>query len=399
VPGKVLVADDSLKIQKEIAQLLKGTGVEVTAVSNGEHAVRKLVEVNPDLVLADVFMPVRSGYEVCLYIKADPRFAHIPVFLLASKLEPYDEKEAARVCADGKLEKPFSNVAAIRAMLLEQLKRAEARPAEPAPPPAPAKPTARPAPAAAPVPDSPVGSQPEPEPESESFEQYATHPPLVTFEASAPPMSFADMEEPHSSPTAEAKPNSEILPELELETTTAEELPAAEVVSAEPLEKDAEESTVVRPELAEAWEMTGPPPGAPEIPSYPSWDSQWSRGEEEPVGGEEVPVEAPAPVEVETPPPSQEPAAASKPAPAPAQKKPPTQPYPPENFADAFAKAQELAKKTIYSLPASQQLDPQTVEKVVQEVLARLSPQLMDTIARELVRPLAETLLKEKLKP
>src|SRR3990172_5300804 len=108
VPGKVLIADDSLKIQKELSQLLQRLGVEVTTVSNGEHPVRQLPNLNPDLVLADVFMPVRTGYEVCDYIKSREEFAHTAVLLLASKMEPYDEKEAMRVRADGKLEKPIA---------------------------------------------------------------------------------------------------------------------------------------------------------------------------------------------------------------------------------------------------------------------------------------------------
>ena len=50
----------------------------MVAVGNGEAAVRKLSDVKPDLVLADVFMPVRNGYEVCKYIKDDPAFATYP---------------------------------------------------------------------------------------------------------------------------------------------------------------------------------------------------------------------------------------------------------------------------------------------------------------------------------
>ena len=86
---------------------LKDQGIEVVAVGNGEAAVRKISELRPDLVLADVFMPVRNGYEVCQYVKEDESLKHIPVILLVGAFDPLDEQEAQRVGADGVLKKPF----------------------------------------------------------------------------------------------------------------------------------------------------------------------------------------------------------------------------------------------------------------------------------------------------
>jgi CheY-like chemotaxis protein len=105
--AKILVADDNSNVQKTMALALADLGVEVVSVNNGEAAVRKLADVSPDLVLADIFMPVRNGYEVCEYIKKDSRFAHIPVILLVGAFDPLDEREAQRVGADGILKKPF----------------------------------------------------------------------------------------------------------------------------------------------------------------------------------------------------------------------------------------------------------------------------------------------------
>ena len=104
---KILVADDNSNVQKTVALALADLGVEVVAVNNGDAAVRKLPDVNPDLVLADIFMPVRNGYEVCEYVKKDSRFAHVPVVLLVGAFDPLDEREAQRVAADGILKKPF----------------------------------------------------------------------------------------------------------------------------------------------------------------------------------------------------------------------------------------------------------------------------------------------------
>ena len=105
--AKILVADDNSNVQKTMALALADLGVEVVSVNNGEAAVRKLADVSPDLVLADIFMPVRNGYEVCEYVKKDSRFAHIPVILLVGAFDPLDEREAQRVGADGILKKPF----------------------------------------------------------------------------------------------------------------------------------------------------------------------------------------------------------------------------------------------------------------------------------------------------
>src|ERR1700719_4012337 len=105
--ARILVADDNSNIQKMVVLALKDQGIEVVAVGNGEAAVRKISDIRPDLVLADVFMPVRNGYEVCQYVKQDASLAHIPVILLVGAFDPLDEQEAQRVGADGVLKKPF----------------------------------------------------------------------------------------------------------------------------------------------------------------------------------------------------------------------------------------------------------------------------------------------------
>lgn len=107
---KLLLADDSVTIQKVIDLTFSDEGIEVTTVSNGDLAISKLDELQPDIVLADVFMPGRSGYEVCEHIKRDERFRHIPVMLLVGSFEPFDEAEARRVGADDYLTKPFQSI-------------------------------------------------------------------------------------------------------------------------------------------------------------------------------------------------------------------------------------------------------------------------------------------------
>jgi CheY-like chemotaxis protein len=107
---KLLLADDSVTIQKVVDLTFTDEGLEVVTVGDGQQALEKLEEFTPDIVLADVFMPKVSGYELCERVKRDERFRHIPVMLLVGSFEPFDEAEARRVGADDYLTKPFQSI-------------------------------------------------------------------------------------------------------------------------------------------------------------------------------------------------------------------------------------------------------------------------------------------------
>jgi CheY-like chemotaxis protein len=107
--SRILLADDSITIQKVVNLTFADEGIEVVAVSNGEMAEKRLGEINPDLVLADIFMPGKNGYELCEYIKQSPQFCKVPVVLLVGAFEPFDQAEARRVKADTHLTKPFES--------------------------------------------------------------------------------------------------------------------------------------------------------------------------------------------------------------------------------------------------------------------------------------------------
>lgn len=168
----ILVADDNSNIQKMVSLVFEEKGINVVAVGNGEAACRKVPEIKPDIVLADVFMPVRNGYEVCEFVKRDSRFSETPVVLLVGAFDPLDEKEAQRVGADGVLKKPFvppDPLISLVDSLLQKSEKPEEKPAEPpaeaAPPPLAAVP---PLPVAPPPPPR-VEEEPEPEPEEFSY--------------------------------------------------------------------------------------------------------------------------------------------------------------------------------------------------------------------------------------
>ncbi|HET9531526.1 MAG TPA: response regulator [Blastocatellia bacterium] len=107
--SRILLADDSITIQKVVNLTFADEGIEVVAVSNGETAEKRLSEINPDLVLADIFMPGKNGYELCEYIKQSSQFSDVPVVLLVGAFEPFDQAEAKRVKADTHLTKPFES--------------------------------------------------------------------------------------------------------------------------------------------------------------------------------------------------------------------------------------------------------------------------------------------------
>ena len=104
---KLLLADDSITIQRVIELTFSGEDIDVVAVSDGEQAIARIATDKPDIVLADIGMPRRSGYEVAAFVKAHPELSHIPVLLLAGAFEPVDETHATQVKCDGALVKPF----------------------------------------------------------------------------------------------------------------------------------------------------------------------------------------------------------------------------------------------------------------------------------------------------
>ena len=103
----ILLADDSPHAQRMGERILREEGFEVVSLTDGDAAMLRLADVDPDLILADVFLPGKSGFELCRYVKNEPRFKHVRVVLTAGLLEPFDEEEAKRAGCDAILKKPF----------------------------------------------------------------------------------------------------------------------------------------------------------------------------------------------------------------------------------------------------------------------------------------------------
>ncbi len=108
---KLLLADDSITIQKVVNLTFADQGMDVITFSDGDAAVENLDQVRPDIVLADVNMPGINGYQLCELMRSDEANKHIPVILLVGSFEPFDRDEAERVGSNGHLTKPFTSIA------------------------------------------------------------------------------------------------------------------------------------------------------------------------------------------------------------------------------------------------------------------------------------------------
>jgi len=104
---RLFVADDSVTIHKVIELAFAGGDTVIESVTDGNSALDVILTFRPDVVLVDVCMTGRSGYEICAQVKQHPDLSNIPVILLAGTFEPFDKSEASRVGYNTHLTKPF----------------------------------------------------------------------------------------------------------------------------------------------------------------------------------------------------------------------------------------------------------------------------------------------------
>lgn len=433
----ILVADDNSNIAKMAELALKDLGYKIEKVGNGEHAVRKLPEINPDLILADIFMPVRNGYEVCEFVKKSEKFAHVPVVLLQGKFDPLDEQEMRRVQADGLLMKPFVPPEPLVTMVKTLLEEAASkRAAAPGPPGISPDKTVEMTPSEV---AAMTGQGPEPEPE---MPQYATPPPRVEFSEGDKPLAFGDLLEaaPPEEETPIAPPDRDMfvassVAGVDLGPETTEEVEAEEKTpSWGGITEEAKQPTPDEPPIKVEFSGTPEPmelitdetPAAPSIveagplPELATSPDEWvSAGPPAAKVGtessEDWEVSAPAAAPL-----AEEPSAVMAPPSAPQSAPPPPLPYEKPKFEELVTPAPQAdaipaevappspppavepppapvaAVPQAVSFAAPAQLDPAVVDAVVEKVLARLQPLLLDQISREIVRPLAEALLRKE---
>jgi CheY-like chemotaxis protein len=103
----LLLADDSVTIQRVIELTFADEDIRVVAVGDGQQAIDRIKADPPDIVLADTGMPKHDGYEVAEFIRNDPALVHIPILLLTGACEPVDEARVREAGCAGVLVKPF----------------------------------------------------------------------------------------------------------------------------------------------------------------------------------------------------------------------------------------------------------------------------------------------------
>ncbi|WP_243371435.1 response regulator [Geotalea sp. SG265] len=106
---KLLLADDSITIQKVVGIIFANEDYELSVVDNGDAALEKARQIVPDIILVDALMPGKNGYEVCAGIRQDPKLSAIPLLLMTGAFEPFDEDKAKQSGADDFISKPFES--------------------------------------------------------------------------------------------------------------------------------------------------------------------------------------------------------------------------------------------------------------------------------------------------
>jgi CheY-like chemotaxis protein len=234
MPKTILLADDSVTIQKVVAISFASEDVTVLTVDNGDDAIAKTREIRPDIVLADVVMPGKNGYEVCEAIKGDPELAQIPVLLLTGTFEAFDESRAREVGSAGHIAKPFEAQS-----LIDEVRRLIETAATSATPP--------PAPTPAESADSPVvndgafdffddeESAPGLTPAQNSLDDEAD----LEFQAPASNFTFGD--DDLIAPASPLEQSAPITPDAEPQAESVESIDASPIADASPMGAELEQ--------------------------------------------------------------------------------------------------------------------------------------------------------------
>jgi len=399
--SRVILADDSVTIQKVVGIIFANEGYDLTIVSTGDAAVARAREIKPDVMLVDALMPGKNGYEVCREIRQDPALAHTGILLMTGAFEVVDEEKNRQSGADGFITKPFESQSLIDAtnrliaVTAERLSRSAAVSAPAAVPAAPQT-AAAPAPPAAPAVDDIWATGFDDEPAAApaapvsfaaaapSFAPVAPEPvkaasdddlwgafDMDDFETASEPVAVAPV------PLAAAAAADEFSFDMEPPAAAADEFLLEDVVFEQPLATAAPTATGFEPfgEQELSFADMEPAPSAQPAATLSAEDDFGDISFDEPAvpaaavpplmpAGEPTPLEPSAPVfaaAVEPPPVAAPPAAAPQPA-APTA--------------------------------AAGSLD----EGQLRELLSRVSREVIERIVWEVVPDLAETIIKEEIR-
>src|SRR5262245_57326426 len=191
---KVLVVDDSLSVRKVVEKALEVRGLQVLAAATGAEAISMIDRDRPDVVICDVILPDKEGYQICEYVRAHPAIGATPVLLISGIDNGTVQARAAEVRSDEVMFKPFSVEDLVRRVdkLLGGRANGAKTPASVAPPAAVSAPVSAPSPMAAPVPPAPAAPTPAPpSPVTPARVSIVPAAPAPASSTSAPPASVA----------------------------------------------------------------------------------------------------------------------------------------------------------------------------------------------------------------
>lgn len=412
---KLLLADDSVTIQRVIELTFADEDVEVTTVGDGQLAIDRLDNDPPDIVLADVDMPKRDGYEIAAYVKSRPTLAHIPVVLLTGAFEPIDAARAAAAGSNDVLAKPFEPQ-----MVINRVKELLTRRSQTAPP----IDTPWPRPADVSTHQPPL-SQPSalfanPEPAADAAE-------IVSLDDY-----FDQLDAAFSNLQAEPASARKQADQVEWATVAIEAPALAVEVKSEPaaaLASAAEGETALNLDIDESPDFPAeasafaPPPAsepvsvaAPDHDLAPLMEPATVPLSEPAIAPFPMPTAVPALVATPEPAPAVPPVEMDEPAlhavaqadapivplmamhaepqPAPAPK--PVAPAAPRPVANPFATL-SAAKAEAAARPAAPVITDEVIEEVVSRVLLRLSDKIVRETVTEIVSQTAERLVQEEI--
>lgn len=407
---KILLADDSITIQKVVELTFSDGDYEVTAVNNGARAIQKLSEMRPDIILSDIIMPEKNGYEVCEYVKSHPDYRTIPVILLTGTFEPFDPDRADQAGCDAVVTKPFESQSLIH-KVDELITQAEANAAAAAPPSAPA--------AAAPEPEPEPVPSPWAMPEEHGSDIFAAPHDEPAETRAFPTMRFDELQRTGETPmpphveaaespwddTAETPAPQQAAAMPWDEPAAEHETPVAASPWDEPAAPSFEAETRAFPKMSyeELSAMTtheepAPPPAPEPIPQFePSpWDepSAWAPAAEAAAPFEESLAAPPAPAEEETPFGLEEPTPITTEEPLWAAP-PPVEPEPQPVF-EAPPAAEEPAPAAAASV--STDLSDEQIDRIARRVVQLMSEQVVKNIAWEVIPDMAEMVVKQRIR-
>ncbi len=440
MPYTLLLADDSVTIQRVIELTFADEDVTVVAVSDGDQAIERLEASPPDIVLADIGMPGKNGYEVAQYIRRSPKLAHIPVVLLTGAFEPVDQARANEAGCDGVLAKPFEPqlvIGRVKELLARSHRAAEVAlpglnldgpdgdfalpPLPPRATPAPdsiwAPPLAEQRPASPfvdpPLPDDPAGPAPRAE-LNDYFDRLDAAFSTLTSSAPAP--------SPAPATTSAGSPAPAIDTDIDWFASTTAEAPSTEPWDVPPAADPAADLPLSyaspQPEIGavepvvEAAAFAAPDERLAPIEESAPVEPLAGPAEPEPAPGASIahaaPVVTDAPIAHAAPVVTVAPVVAALPA-APAFELPLPNPPPLPALADAFAallaaEQGEAASPTSGLWPAASPLPAggaavgdEVIEEVTRRVLARLSDTVVRDAVADITSKVAERLVREEI--